>query len=46
MKIRFNFLIRILLITFIPIIVLSVVFTTSNIIGTTKIGDILLEEEF
>lgn len=45
MKIRFNFLIRILLITFIPIIVLSVVFTTSNIIGTTKIGDILLEEE-
>lgn len=45
MKIRFNFFIRILLITFVPIIVLSVVFTTSNIIGTTKIGDILLEEQ-
>lgn len=45
MKIKFNFLIRILLITFVPIIVLSVVFTTSNIVGITKTGNSLLQEQ-
>jgi len=45
MKIRFNFFIRILLITFIPIIGISLFLTIFNLIGLNKTSDKLLEEE-
>ena len=45
MKIKFNFFVRILSLTFIPIIGISLFFTIFNITGLTKTSDTLLEEE-